>query len=220
MKLITTDEVGQVKVGDALLPGLFESLEITGSVKLDEVEIKGKQEKVTQAVGYETAKIRLNIILYPDDAEDGDTSATVETIQQLFKKAPDQEKPGVFKIVNKHVLARGINEVIFTSLKTYEDNKVNKVLVMCEFTEHVPIKITVATKGSTSGSATTSKATSKTTAKAAAAKKGSKPKVTTFANFRQLEAKQLKKTASTPAKDTRKTSLGRKILAWLGGKNG
>lgn len=216
MKLITTDEVGQVKVGDTILPGIFESLEISGSVKMDEVEIKGKKEKVTQAVGYETAKIRFNIILLPEDEEDGDTGEAVETIQQLFRKAPDQEKPGVFKIVNKHVLARGIDEVIFTGLKTYEDNKINKVLVMCEFTEHVPIKIKVATKGSgsTAGSAGTKKPVSN--------KKNNKAKTPSMADFRQLEAKQLKeskKTAATPAKDTRKPGLGRKILNWLKGKD-
>lgn len=215
MQLITTD-IGQVKVGNVILPGTFESLEIQAAVKMDEVEIKGKKEKVTQAVGYDNARVRLNLILLP--AEDGgDCTAQVQTIQAVFRRSPDQEKPGVYRIVNKHVQARGINEVIFSDYRTFEDNRSDKCLVICEFVEHVPIKVTVAPKKS-----------------AAPAPKRPAPKKTPPPGFGDLRKAELTKPpgmgdlrrlemqdkkAATPAKDTREPSLGKKILAWLRGSD-
>lgn len=209
MKLITTDEVGQVKVGDTILPGVFESLEITGSVKMDEVEIQGKKEKVTQAVGYENTKVRLNIALLPD-TEDGDCSQAVEMIQRLFRQAPNQEKPGVFKIVSKHLIARGVDQVTFSSFKTYEDNRINKIIGMCEFTEYVPVQVKVAQKGSTT--------TPAPVRRAPVAKTNPPKRTIPKGGMFNISTKTVDKTKVTPAKDSRKPSLGKKILAWLGGK--
>lgn len=110
MILITTDS-GQCKVGDTILPGVFESLEITGSVQTDEAEIKGKKNRVTQAVGYSNTRLRLSIALIPE-SDDDDCSGQVRIIQEVFRKSPAQEVPGVYRFVNKHAQARGINEVI------------------------------------------------------------------------------------------------------------
>jgi hypothetical protein len=204
MQLITTD-IGQVKVGNVVLPGAFESLEITGTVRVDEVEIPGKKDRVTQAVGFDNARVRLTLTLLPK-VDGGDCADQVRRIQQIFRKSPDQQKPGVYRIINRHVQARGINEVIFSDLKTFEDNRSDKVLVICEFTEHVPIKVKVAQK------------------KPAVAKKSSKPAAkptpsTKDVDQRALKGKPAPKTAKTPAKDTREPSLAKKILDWLRGKD-
>lgn len=206
MQLITTD-LGQVKVGNMLLPGVFESLEITGSVKLDEVEIPGKEQKVTQAVGYSPARVRLTVNLLPLDDE-GDCTWQIEVYQKLFRAALNQEKPGVYRIVNKHAQARNINEVIFSDLKTFEDNRSDKVLLICEFIEHVPIQIQVRP------------AAPATPKPAAKPKPAPKPAVAAggkigMGDLRQAEIAD--KTAETPARDTRQPSLARRILAWLKG---
>lgn len=148
MQLIYTDDIGQVKVGNTMLPGNFDSLEITGTVKIDQVEIPGKDKQATQAVGYEEARIRLAINLLPKE-DDGDCSEDIAKIQRLFRASPKQQAPGVYRIVSRHLQARQIDEVIFSDLKTFEDNRSDKVLVICEFMEHVPINVRVATVAQT-----------------------------------------------------------------------
>lgn len=197
--LITTD-AGQVKVGDNILPGSFESMEISGTVKMDEVEIDGKEKKTTQAVSYDNARIRLTVALVPEE-EDGDCSEQIAAYQKIFRKSPDQQKPGVYQIVNKHTEARNISEVIFSSFQTNEDNKSDKIMVTCEFTEHVPVQISVATQkeDSTSGSF------------------DERTRSTGMGNLRMAEIED--KTLETPAKDVRDTGLGSRILSWLKGEN-
>lgn len=151
MILITSD-VGEVKVGDQVLPGIFESLEVTGSVKMDEVEIKGKKEKLSQAVGYNNAKVRLNLKVIPKD-EDDDCIETIAQIQRIFRSSPSLQAPGVYRIVNKHVLARGIDQVTFTDLRTYEDNRTDSFVVTAEFQEYNPVNVTISTSTDSSDSA-------------------------------------------------------------------
>ncbi len=211
---VYTTNIGQVKVGNTLLPGIFESLEITGRVKTDQVEIKGKETKATQAVGYEPATARLTINLLPT-YEGGECSSQVRAIQQAFRESKDQEEPGVYRLVNRHVQARGIDEVVFSGLKTFEDNRSDKLLVICEFMEHVPIQVKVkeqsssaAAQSSTSESAATSSSSNYGGAVpdnfgGGQTYGGSIP--TTF------------KTQSTPAKDDRKPGFLSGVLKWLKG---
>lgn len=211
-QLISTD-LGQVKVGGTILPGIFESLEISGSVKMDQVEIKGKQEKSTQAVGYENARVRLNLVLQPKE-EGGDCSEQIAVLQKIFRKSNDQEKPGVYQFINKHTAARNISQVIFSELRTFEDNRSDKVIATCEFIEHIPIKVQVVTK----------------TAAAKPKPKTTPAKPSGFGDLRKAELTQSKasvadlrmmdnKLLKTPAKDNREPSTGQKILAWLRGEN-
>jgi hypothetical protein len=148
------DDIGQIKVGDVLLPGVFESLEITGTVKLDQVEIPGKRERVTQAVGFENTRVRLTLYLVPE-TEGGDCSEEIAVLQQLFRESADQERPGVYRIVNRHCQARNVDEVIFSDLKTFEDNRSDKVLAILEFIEHVPIKVQVVEQAAPAAGGTT-----------------------------------------------------------------
>lgn len=214
---VYTTNIGQVKVGDTLLPGIFESLEITGRVKTDQVEIRGKETKVTQAVGYDTASVRLTVNLLPA-GEGGECSSQVRAIQYAFRESKDQEKPGVYRLINRHVQARGIDEVIFSGLKTFEDNRSDKVLVICEFTEHVPIKVEVREQ-----SAAAAAAPSAATAPAAAEPAGANYGGTVPENFGAQEASYggtippTFKTQSTPAKDDRKPGLLAGVLKWLRG---
>lgn len=200
MEIFTGEDTGQVKVGNTILPGIFESLEITGTVKIDQVDIPGKQEKITQAVGYDNARLRLTVNLYP--VEDGaGCEDQIAVYQRIFRKSADQEKPGVYKIINRHTAARNINEIIVSDLKTWEDNRNEKVLVICEFIEHVPIQI-------------------KTKEKAARAQASAAPSPAPAArpgmgDLRKLEAEP--KTNATPAKDDRQPSLGRRVLNWIKG---
>lgn len=211
--ILTITDPGQCKVGDIILPGVFESMEIVGSVQTDEAEIKGKKNRVTQAVGYTNARLRLGLAIHVlnDEEDPNDQIAQqIKIIQNIFKKSPSQEVPGVYHIVNKHAQARGIDEVIFAEFKTYEDNRTEKIICSLEFVEHVPVNIKIATSGTTGA-----------TGKPAPETPAPKTQPTT-AGFRQLEQESIKnmdKAKKTPAKDKREPGLGKKILNWLRGKD-
>lgn len=128
-----------VKVGGVILPGLFKSLEITGAALVEEQEVEGMATRPKQAMGYEDAKVFLELIL-----EDGPGEVTkiqkLKTIQGLFKKA-GQQQPTVYDIVNEHTAARGVSRVIFKGLATKEQSKKSELLVTLEFWEYVPVII-------------------------------------------------------------------------------
>lgn len=195
--MIYVDE-STVKVGGVILPGLFKSMEVKTPALVEEQDVEGKTAKSKQAIGYEDAKITLELIL-----DDGPTQTKLQklaAIQNLFKKA-GQTKPIVYDIVNEHTAARGVTKVIFKDLATKEQNKNNELSVSIEFWEYIPISITAKKKTSTSNSAT------------AASLKDN------YNNYlvadRGAAPKQSSKTANTPASDTSQTIAYQKKLAAL-----
>lgn len=149
---IITDASGKVKVGGVILPGIFQNIEVDGDVRIDEAEVDGKSAKPKQAVGYEDAKVKLNLILQNDD---GSTPyEKLKILQNIFKR-PGQQLPYVYEIVNRHLQARGITKIIFKKLTSSEDNNLDVIRATCEFWEYVPITIQAKknTGSSSSGSA-------------------------------------------------------------------
>ena len=143
-KTVITTDFGDVKVGGIILPGTFQKLEVESDAKVDEVDVKGKSVKPKQATGYEDAKVKFTLIIRPNNKEDEYTQ--LAKIQRVFRK-PEQGKPQVFDIVNKHVNTRGVRKIIFKKLTTQEDNKSNILLVTCEFWEYIPITLKAGKAG-------------------------------------------------------------------------
>lgn len=112
-----------VKLGGVYLKGQVTSVEVqeAGSVYVAQDE-KGRFKK-SQPVGYENAKVMIDILL-----EDSKTATTLEQLtemQRLFKPY-GQDKPKLMKIVNEDCAARGISKVYFknlTSKKVISESK-------------------------------------------------------------------------------------------------
>lgn len=151
---IITDASGKVKVGGVILPGVFQNIEVDGDVRIDEAEVEGKSAKPKQAVGYEDAKVKLNIALLNDDSST--PYEKLKIIQNIFKK-PGQELPNVYEIINRHLQARGISKVVFKKLTSSEDNNRDVIRATCEFWEYIPI--TIQAKKNTSGVSSSATAT-------------------------------------------------------------
>lgn len=144
--MIFVDE-SEVKVGGVVLPGLFKSIEVKADAQIEEQQVEGKSAKPKQAIGYEDAKVTLELVL-----EDGPKQTKLEklaVIQNLFKK-PGQQKPIVHDFVNAHTAARGVTRVIFKNLSTKEQSKKSELSVTIELWEYIPMKIT-ATKAGAAG---------------------------------------------------------------------
>lgn len=200
--MIYVDE-STVKVGGVILPGLFKSIEVKTPAMVEEQDVEGKTAKPKQAVGYEDAKITLELTL-----DDGPTQTKLQkltVIQNLFRK-PGQTKPIVYDIVNEHTAARGVTKVIFKDLSTKEQNKKNEMSVSIEFWEYIPMTIT-ATK--TSSKSTSSSKTSSSSAKTASLNNDYKNYLTN----RGAAPKQSSKTSNTPASDTAQVAAHKNKLA-------
>lgn len=97
-----------VKLGGIYLEGQVTSVEVqeAGSVYVAQDE-KGRYKK-SQPVGYENAKVMIDILL-----EDTKTATTLEQLtemQRLFKPY-GQDKPKLLPIVNEDCAVRGITKV-------------------------------------------------------------------------------------------------------------
>ncbi|TCL43226.1 transcriptional regulator [Harryflintia acetispora] len=128
-----------IKVGGVVLPGLIKSLEISGEAIIDEQEVEGQTKKPKQATGYEDGKITLELILI--DGPDKTAMEKLEIIQNRFR-APGQEKPEVYEIVNEHTAARGLKKVIFKALRHKAETKKEQIVATLEFLEYTAITIT------------------------------------------------------------------------------
>ena len=135
--MIFVDE-STVKVGGVTLPGLFKSLEIKTPALVEEQDVEGKTAKPKQAIGYEDAKIDLELIL--EDSPNQTKLEKLAIIQNLFRR-PGQTKPIVYDIVNEHTAARGVSKVIFKDLITKEQSKKSEMSVSIEFWEYIPMTI-------------------------------------------------------------------------------
>lgn len=101
------------KLGGIYLGGQVSSVEIQESATIYVAQDDKGKVKQTQPVGYENAKVLIDIIL-----EDGPDKSAVEQLtdmERLFR-GPGQEQAKLFAIVNEDCAARGISEVYFKSL--------------------------------------------------------------------------------------------------------
>lgn len=147
-----------IKLGSTVLPGLLKSMEIKTSARVEEQDVQGQSSKPKQAVGYEDAKINIELII--DDMPNKTKEKQLEILQNLFKKG-GQNKPNVYTITNEHTAIRGINKVILKDIKSLENNKTNQLFVSLELWEYVPVVISVATTKAKSNNKTKPRASDK-----------------------------------------------------------
>ena len=136
-----------VKVNGVVLPGLVKSIEVKESAKIDEQEVEGSAAKPKQAVGYEDAKITVELIL--DDTPTRTKYQALEVVRAIFRK-PGQTVPQPIPIVSEDTAKHGIDKVLFKGFSHKAESKKEQITVSLEFWEYIPQTIK-ATKASSSG---------------------------------------------------------------------
>lgn len=136
MKIIT-DDFGKIRLGDQELPGIYESMQISGSIKIDQTDIAGSSSAGKQPMGYNEPEIVLAIKL--DTDEQMDCYEKTKVLTGIFQNTDENAKPYIYNIVNKHTDAWNISEIIFSYLKTSDNNKSNAILAELHFQEYKPI---------------------------------------------------------------------------------
>lgn len=137
-----------VKVNGVVLPGLVKSIEVKESAQIDEQEVEGSAAKPKQAVGYEDAKITVELIL--DDTPTRTKYQALEAVRAIFRK-PGQTVPQPIPIVSEDTAKHGIDKVLFKGFSHKAEAKKDQITVSLEFWEYIPQTIK-ATKAGSSGS--------------------------------------------------------------------
>ena len=132
-------ETGQIKLSGVLLPGIFREAEVEREAVIDEVDVKGRAVNPREPVGYKQGAVKLITIL--KDEPPASKYDQLAAIERMFKTA-SQEVPFVHTIVDAHCNARGIDTVVFSKIKSKNDNQSDLLKVTIEFVEYVPIVIT------------------------------------------------------------------------------
>lgn len=133
------DDPGQVKLGDVVLPGVFEGLDVEGELRIDEAEVPGQTGKKKQIHGYDDPTIVLKLRLLTDAR--GTAVDKLKIIAGLFRTAGGQRQPYVYRIVSRATAAWGIREVIFKRLRSSDSNLDDTIRVELEFIENRAVMV-------------------------------------------------------------------------------
>lgn len=104
-----------MKLNGKVIAGQVGSVEIDESANIQEKTDKQGRVKKTQAVGYNSSKIDVTIIL--EDTKEQTSLQQLQALEKLFR-ATKQENPKAMKIVNEDCAARGINKVYIKDFKS------------------------------------------------------------------------------------------------------
>lgn len=151
MSLIAIDN-GEVMVGDTILPGIFESIEVEDDTQVDQVEIEGKDKKSNQRIAYNPTLIKVNLKLITDEV-----STAIEklrAIRKIYRPSKSIKTPQVYTIVCDEAFAHDIDTVTFASFRSRATNLDNTIFVNLEFEESIPIVLSIQERP-VSGSTTT-----------------------------------------------------------------
>ncbi len=133
-----TVEHGQVWLGDDLLPGIFRELWVRGEAVLDEVKMQSGSGKTHQPNGWTDMDVSLSLDLLTDDS--GNCYAKLSAMNRIFRGADGHSDPKVFDLRgNPHLTARGIDQVIFAGLDSFEDDRDDVVYATLHFVEDRPV---------------------------------------------------------------------------------
>lgn len=144
MMEVITNEAGDIKLNDTLLPGVFIRMEVGGKLRFDEKDVPGSSGKRKQPLGYEDAEITLSIRLLTDD--NSDCYEKLDVLTSLFHNIDNSAKPYVYRIVNRHVTKWNIREVLFSELRTSETNQDNTIEAALSFVEYKPALVEAEAK--------------------------------------------------------------------------
>lgn len=131
-----TFEHGEIRLGNATIPGILQTLTVGGSVRYDEAQQDGLSGKTKTPMGWEDSAVSISMLLLTDDA--GDCYDKLTAINRLFKGHDNSANPRVLRVANPHLNARDVDEVVFDSLDSSESNEDDTIVATLKFTEHRP----------------------------------------------------------------------------------
>lgn len=135
VKLVTFED-GIVTLGDTELPGILKELRVDGKVRFDKQKVDGASGKKKTPQGFEDQDIMVSMILINDEA--GMCYDKLEAVAGLFRNIDDKANPRIYTVTNRHLLARGVRQVVFSKLQSAESDESDEITITMGFVEHNP----------------------------------------------------------------------------------
>lgn len=135
MKLLTFED-GVVRIDGEELPGILSSVRVSCAVRFDEQSVDQASGKKKTPQGWEDADISLSLYLTTDAS--GTCYEKLDTLNGFFKKTDGKANPTIFTVTNRHLLARGIRQVVFSKLDSAESMRTDDIRASLAFVEHNP----------------------------------------------------------------------------------
>lgn len=135
VKLIVFED-GLIKLGDTELPGILTELRIDGKVRFDEQKKDGASGKKKTPKGFDDSDVMVSMLLLTDS--ESQCYEKLEQVSGLFRKIDKKANPQVYTVTNRHLLARGVRQVVFSKLQSSENNGTDEIQVTLGFVEHNP----------------------------------------------------------------------------------
>lgn len=129
-------EDGLIRLGDTELPGILTELRVDGKVRFDEQKKDGSSGKKKTPKGFEDSDIMVSMLLLTDS--ESQCYEKLEQVSGLFRKIDGKANPQVYTVTNRHLLARGVRQVVFSKLQSSENNGSDEIRVTLGFVEHNP----------------------------------------------------------------------------------
>jgi len=133
---LTNEEQIECLIGSLTLPVPPRRMRIKQSLKIDEIEIKGRSGKIKQPIGYKDAQITIDLEIC-DKEEGGIVVETarerLEQVQRLFRSSREAiQEPQ--EIVSTLTDACGIRQVLIKELEVH-DNELDYISCTLQLTE-------------------------------------------------------------------------------------
>lgn len=135
-----------IKVGSVVLPGVIKSVEVISEAAIDEIKVEGSAVKPKQAVGYEDAQIKIELLIADTSHQSAENK--VAKIYTLFRKK-GQSIPQPMNIVCKETAAAHISRIILKKVTCKKESKSDLYVATLEFCEYIPVSITVTSAAGT-----------------------------------------------------------------------
>lgn len=129
-------EDGLIRLGDTELPGILTELRVDGKVRFDQQKKDGSSGKKKTPKGFEDSDVMVSMLLLTDS--ESQCYEKLEQVSGLFRKIDDKANPQVYTVTNRHLLARGVRQVVFSKLQSSENNGSDEIRVTLGFVEHNP----------------------------------------------------------------------------------
>ena len=173
-------EQGEVVLGGKRIDGIMKSLSVTGAVRFDESKQDGASGTVKVPMGWTDADVTITLDLLTDDG--GTCYDRLNRLSAVFKGYDNRKNPKIYDVRNAHLLARGVNQVVFSGLDSDESDAEDVITVKLMFVEHNPPIRKVEERQTAKAGRSASTGTPSTTSKTAptADKKISADKVNPF----------------------------------------
>ena len=159
MMLSVDSEQGIIKVGSPpkKLPGILESIEVGGALKMKETSMQGQSGKQKEVDGWNDADVSIKLTLIDDPGNKKTRFDYLKVIVGIFKKMDKNGKPEVFTVTHPFINAWGVKQLILSDLKTSESRGRNKISVSLEFVEYKIIAALAQERTAAAASATAKK---------------------------------------------------------------